>query len=91
MDARAGQIAAPSQVGDLLLSPRVVPLVMKWDRVSRSFARRADVDAGQDQDGGRCVGEKFRHYARARRKRSVMAASGDAVWEALKGHHGYME
>lgn len=91
MDARAGQIAAPTQVEDLLLSPRAVPLVMKWDRVSRSSARRADVDAGQDQGGGRCVGEEFRHYARARKKRNVMAASGDVVWGALEGHHGYME
>jgi hypothetical protein len=92
IDARAGRIAAPTQVEDLLLSPRAVPPVLKWDRVWRSSARRADVDVGQDQDGGRCVGEKqFRRYVRARRKRSVMAASGDGMREALKDHHGYME
>jgi hypothetical protein len=48
--ARMGQIAASTQVEDLLilvLSPQTVPPVLKWDRVWRSFARRrrqADAD-----------------------------------------------
>jgi hypothetical protein len=67
MNARADQIAAPTQVEVLPLSPQAVLPVLGWDRVWRLVARQADVDAEQDQDGGGYVGEKeFRDYARAR-------------------------
>ena len=67
MDARADHIAALTQVEDLPLSPRVVLPVFGCDLVWRPVAWCADVDAGQDQDGGGYVGEKgFRHYAKVR-------------------------
>ena len=57
--------------------------VLKWDPVWRWAARRADVDARQNQDGGNsgeCNGKKrFRHYGMARRKMNVVVAIGGVM------------